>query len=883
MSGKVFNIVIVGDSKTGKTTMIQRLIDTSVGEVPSVMANPIRFPPSQSFFENQGTTTIITDTPSPISSEAIERIDRAISNAHAVCIVCDMTNPRTIKRVRTYWVPHIRQLRPTTPFSDNEDLPSTSSHNSGWKIPASPIKNSPGNNSLSGTFSDSEEDDEEDDESSNSSSMLSSDGKDGRHHNNEDDDDDDDEEDDDDDDDVIIDDGSCDADNGTIACIPIIIAGNKVDSVREPDLSEFDGLMDEFGEIETCLTCSAFQTLYVSQLFALIEKAIVYPNAPLYDSANEQFTKRGQCALSRIFTLLDRDNDGLLNDNDLQTIQQILSGDSPSTQLSTGSNNAGNATTEKGSSHMSGSSSPSQQQQQQQQQQLCYLTPKQIEAIKKRVSQKDPEGIDENGFITLSGFFSLNSLWIRKKNLQSTWSILYAFGYNTWLEISDSVLSPPVPEALRLPPGYRYELGSSGVAFLRERFMAHDHNRDGFITQAELRQFFRSVPAKALVPWGCGFPARQLSKLLVESDRKHTDGISLEGLLAQFHLLCLLDQQLCLRYFAYLGFGNGISPYSSAWEAFTVVREPGVPPYHPFARTINSKSAKQQQQNEQEQQQQQQRNVYMCYVFGSRGSGKTSLLRALVGKPFSTEYVPSPENVVACSRVARLQTDGAGKYLCMIEFINDDDTAHNRDLMSRCDVICLVHDVTDPSSFSHVHRLHNQILGSYPWIPCIHASTKIDQPAVRQLSIKTPEAFFQENMLQPPCKVSLRDPATAALLFETLVAAAESPCAYLPKKAPPKKGWSLFGFNRQQQQQQLQQLQQPPHQLQKKSEMAIAVPGSYQNRIIVPTSTKLLKSMGALSVITLTAFALVRWRKVIRKRLFRSPLLSWVWKIFPMK
>ena len=35
------------------------------------------------------------------------------------------------------------------------------------------------------------------------------------------------------------------------------------------------------------------------------------------------------------------------------------------------------------------------------------------------------------------------------------------------------------------------------------------------------------------------------------------------------------------------------------------------------------------------------RNVFLCYVCGAAGSGKTSLLRAFAGKPFSPVYEPT--------------------------------------------------------------------------------------------------------------------------------------------------------------------------------------------------------------------------------------------------
>ena len=44
------------------------------------------------------------------------------------------------------------------------------------------------------------------------------------------------------------------------------------------------------------------------------------------------------------------------------------------------------------------------------------------------------------------------------------------------------------------------------------------------------------------------------------------------------------------------------------------------------------------------------RNVFLCYVCGAAGSGKTSLLRAFVGKPYLHSYEPTTKmiSVVNC-------------------------------------------------------------------------------------------------------------------------------------------------------------------------------------------------------------------------------------------
>jgi mitochondrial Rho GTPase 1 len=54
------------------------------------------------------------------------------------------------------------------------------------------------------------------------------------------------------------------------------------------------------------------------------------------------------------------------------------------------------------------------------------------------------------------------------------------------------------------------------------------------------------------------------------------------------------------------------------------------------------------------------RNVFLCYVCGAAGSGKTSLLRAFAGKPFSTTYEPTTKMI---SVVNSVDINGGEKYL----------------------------------------------------------------------------------------------------------------------------------------------------------------------------------------------------------------------------
>ena len=54
------------------------------------------------------------------------------------------------------------------------------------------------------------------------------------------------------------------------------------------------------------------------------------------------------------------------------------------------------------------------------------------------------------------------------------------------------------------------------------------------------------------------------------------------------------------------------------------------------------------------------RNVFLCYVCGAAGSGKTSLLRAFAGKPFREAYEPTSKMF---SVVNAVDIDGSEKYI----------------------------------------------------------------------------------------------------------------------------------------------------------------------------------------------------------------------------
>ena len=95
----------------------------------------------------------------------------------------------------------------------------------------------------------------------------------------------------------------------------------------------------------------------------------------------------------------------------------------------------------------------------------------------------------------------------------------------------------------------------------------------------------------------------------------------------------LLDHRTTLSYLAYLGY-----PDEPRTNALTTTRP----------RKVDRRKGKVT------------RNVFLCYICGAAGSGKTSLLRSFAGKPFREAYEPTTKMI---SVVNAVDIDGSEKYL----------------------------------------------------------------------------------------------------------------------------------------------------------------------------------------------------------------------------
>lgn len=87
---------------------------------------------------------------------------------------------------------------------------------------------------------------------------------------------------------------------------PILVVANKSDNLNKSDhIQRMVPLMNEFGEVETVVECSALAKKNVSEVFYYAQRAVIFPLAPLYDITRRELTPKFKKALVRIFKVGD--------------------------------------------------------------------------------------------------------------------------------------------------------------------------------------------------------------------------------------------------------------------------------------------------------------------------------------------------------------------------------------------------------------------------------------------------------------------------------------------------------------------------------------------------------------------------------------------------
>ncbi|POI33476.1 hypothetical protein CIB84_002771 [Bambusicola thoracicus] len=260
--------------------------------------------------------------------------------------------------------------------------------------------------------------------------------------------------------------------------LPLILVGNKSDLVEYSSMETILPIMNQYTEIETCVEMKP----------ACIK------------------------ALTRIFRISDQDNDGTLNDAELNFFQRI-----------------------------------------------CFntpLAPQALEDVKNVVRKNVSDGVADNG-LTLKGFLFLHTLFIQRGRHETTWTVLRRFGYDDDLELTPEYLFP----LLKIPPDCTTELNHHAYLFLQSIFDKHDLDRDCALSPDELKDLFKVFP---YMPWG-----PDVNNTVCTNER---GWITYQGFLSQWTLTTYLDVQRCLEYLGYLGYSI-LAEQESQASAITVTRD----------------------------------------------------------------------------------------------------------------------------------------------------------------------------------------------------------------------------------------------------------------------------------------------------------------------
>ncbi|KAK0221778.1 P-loop containing nucleoside triphosphate hydrolase protein [Armillaria fumosa] len=347
-------------------------------------------------------------------------------------------------------------------------------------------------------------------------------------------------------------------------------------------------------------------------------------------------------------------------------------------------------------------------------QRKCFDAPLQLQELEgiREMVREHAEGGVRDGGLTEDGFLYLHTIFIQRGRLETTWTVLRKFGYAEDLRLTEAFLSPKFD----VPPDCSVELSPLGYQFLTDLFETCDKDQDGALKSSELEAVFSTTPGN---PWATQkFPDTTLTD--------DTGAVTLQGWLAQWSMTTLLDHKTTLAYLAYLGYPD--EPRTSALQ---ITR----------ARKIDRRKGKVL------------RNVFLAYLCGAAGSGKTSLLRAFIGKPFRETYEPTTKPI---SVVNAVDIDGSEKYLVLQEFGSkyEAETLRNSKKTDLVDVIVYVHDSSDTNSFSYISNLRQQY--SLDHIPTLFVATKSDLDLAQQRHEVQPDVYCRRLGLQVPVSVSVK-------------------------------------------------------------------------------------------------------------------------------
>ncbi|XP_004493665.1 mitochondrial Rho GTPase 2-like isoform X2 [Cicer arietinum] len=374
------------------------------------------------------------------------------------------------------------------------------------------------------------------------------------------------------------------------------------------------------------------------------------------------------------------------------------------------------------------------------------LQPSEIEEVKTIVRQKVVEGINSHG-LTFPGFMCIHNMFLRKGRPEAFWSVLRNFGYDNDLKLMDDFL--PVPS--KSSPDQSVELTGEAVEFLNGIFRLLDTDKDRALRPAEVDKLFCTAPES---PWNDA-PYKDAA------ERTDMGYLSLNGFLSQWALMTLLDPLCSLANLIYIGYSGNPA------AALRVTRR----------RSVDRKR------------QATKKNVFQCYVFGSKKAGKSALLDALLGRSFSNSYTPTTAQKFATNAIELI--GGTRKTLVLREIPESEVSIvlSNQDYLAACDVAVFVYDSSDQYSWKKSRDLLEKVAGQGDLtgyrVPCLLIAAKDDltpYPRAVQDSVKV----TQELGIEAPIHVSMKL-GDSSNVYNKIVRAAEHPHLSIPETEIGKK------------------------------------------------------------------------------------------------
>ena len=366
-----------------------------------------------------------------------------------------------------------------------------------------------------------------------------------------------------------------------------------------------------------------------------------------------------------------------------------------------------------------------------------------LQNIKQAIVKYSPDAVTDQG-ITQGGFIALNKLFADKGRHETVWLILRTFHYTNSLSLHPSFLHPKFD----VPPNTSAELSPAGYRFFVDLFLLHDKDTDGGLNNSELTSLFAPTP---------GLPSSWLDSSFPSSTVSNEAGdITLQGWLAQWSMTTFFSPSTTLAYLAYLGFEpSATNPRLTTTSALKLTK----PRKRRKRATVE-------------------RNVLLAYILGGPGSGKSSILDAFLGRPFSSTYHPTIKPRTAVNSV---ELPGGKQCTLILEELGELEPAilENEAKLSSADILVYTYDSSDPDSFSHITNLRSTY-SHLDEIPALYVALKADNDKTTQRSEVQPEEYTAGLGMSKPLHVSVTW-GSVGELFVQIAEAAMYPAGAYPK------------------------------------------------------------------------------------------------------